>query len=212
MRKLIVASVALLLCGILASTAYSISRGEQDQDPSDADAYVSRDGFEFEYQFGILDEDGEARYVAQMPTLASGERFTVRLRAKQPSFAYLFVSDGSGHYALMAPSSQDDDGLATKTARQRWITLPDEDAVMRLDERRGVERVYLVVAPRRVAEIERLADARDELSVSEDWLIELRNRVGAKSRWTRQQVGASVRATYSGAAVVALEDASFRHE
>jgi hypothetical protein len=46
---------------------------------------------------------------------------------------------------------------------------------MRLDDRRGIERVYVVVANRRVPEIERLIDEGDP-EVSDSWLIVLRSR------------------------------------
>jgi hypothetical protein len=214
MRKLMAASLVLTVCVALAASAQSIRSGVHDDEQDDFDfeaPSAARGTLDFDYQFGIVDEGGDARYVSQVPTLASGERFTVRVRARQTAYAYLFVTDGSGHYTLMPPESNGP-GMATRVERQRWTTIPDEHAVMRLDDRRGVERVYLVVAPRRVAEIERLAQGGDELSVSEDWLVELRSRVAARSRWTKEQIGTLVRARYTGGSAVALEDIAFRHE
>jgi hypothetical protein len=200
---LIVAAVCVGLALVFGPASQSISR----QDPGDGGlgARPAGGALDFEYQFGTMG-DGEApRYFGQLPALQSGERFTVRVRPQQAVFAYLFVTDGRGRYTLLP--SDTDDGVGTFLPRDRWSRVPDERAVLRLDENRGVERVYLVVSKSRVPEIERLVE--DEQSVSDDWLIDLRTRVVGRGRWTRTLAETAVRASYTGA--IAVEDAAFRH-
>jgi hypothetical protein len=219
MKKTYVAAFAVGLCLLVAvATAQSVSRDAQDRDRYPDDRYAdevdeerpaSRAALDFDYQFGIVEPNGDARYVSRIAALGSGERFTVRLRSRASAYAYLFVSNAEGGFSLVAPegNDRDEERAGTPTSGQRWVTLPDERAVMRLDDRRGIERVYVVVANRRVPEIERLIDDRDP-EVSESWLIALRNR-GARARWTRQYTETYVRA--NGSLALAVEDASFAH-
>jgi uncharacterized protein DUF4384 len=203
MRRILIAVSCFALYIVLCAAAQSVSRDGQSVDTPARSA----SGLDFEYQFGVVGDEGAPKYVSQLQALHSGDRFTVRLRSQHAAYAYLFVTDSSGEY-LMMPADQAARGVGSAVEARTWTELPDEGAVFRLDDRRGVERVYIVVSRNRLGEIERLDAGR---SLGDDWLIDLRNRLAGRSRWTRQQLGTSIHATYSGGAV-AFEDSAFRHQ
>ena len=204
MRNTASALLVLTACLGIASTTHTISRDPQsDARPSGIEtAPATGRGLEFEYQFGLVDDDD--RFVGQLAALTSGDRFTVRMRARARAYAYAFISNGEGDFSLLAPGGE---ALATSVAANQWVTVPDRDSVLRLDENRGVERIYLVVAARPVPAIERLRD--EGATVSEGWLLALRSQLVGRSRWSREFRGATMRAVYAGD--VAIEDASFAH-
>jgi hypothetical protein len=157
---------------------------------------------EFEYQFGL--EEGE-RFVGIPRDLASGDRFVVRFRSSEPLYACLFVTNSAGSYTAMRA----DDGEAPCARVGRaWSVLPDSEAVLRLDEKKGVERLYLIVSRRPAAEFADMPDA-----VSEAWLISMRDRYGKSGRWTHELGPESMSVSYraAGGAAVAVEQLTFNH-
>ncbi len=197
MRKRWIAAVTVVLAVVILPGWATTQRG-QDVDRVAGD-------LQFEYQFGV--DDGE-RLVGIPADLASGDRFVVRLRANEPAYACLFVTDTAGSYSLMRV--EDGEEPCARVGKS-WSVLPDAEAMMRLDEREGVERLYLVVSREPIVEVEDMpADDR----VTESWLVALRDRYTKGARWTHQLKPQSVTVSYRGTregAMVAVEQLTFNH-
>lgn len=194
-----IAALALLSYPGLTTTA------QRRQGVDVGDAPMATGDLQFEYQFGI--DEGE-RLVGIPSDLASGDRFVVRMRANQTAYACLFVTNGAGTYTLMRVA--DGEEACTRVGRA-WSVLPDADAVMRLDENEGVERLYLVVSRHPIDEVE---DLDEDTRMPESWLVALRDRYGKGVRWTHEHKAQSMNVMYRGArgaSVVAVEQLTFNH-
>ena len=201
MRKRWIAAVSVVLAVVILPGWASTQRGQGVD-------CVAGD-LQFEYQFGI---DAGQRFVGIPAGLASGDRFVVRLRANRPAYACLFVTDTAGSYSLMRVEEAEAEAEAPcARVSDAWSVLPDAEAMMRLDDREGVERLYLVVSREPIVEVEDMpADDR----VTESWLVALRDRYGKGARWTHELKPQSVTVSYRGTgegALVAVEHLTFNH-
>lgn len=190
-------ALALITLPALAQRTQDVQRGRANDRAAGQ--------LQFEYQFGIEDDE---RPVGQPSALTSGDRFVVRMRSNQPAYACLFVTNGSGSYSLMRVA--DGESPCARVTHD-WSVLPDEDAIMRLDEREGVERIYLVVSHGPLPEID---DMPASNQVTESWLLQLRDRYAAAARWTRELKAESVNVSYRGTRrdpIVAVEQLTFDH-
>ena len=200
--------IAALSTGLAVITVPGLATTAQRTRGVDvADSGTPAGELQFEYQFGI--DEGE-RLVGIPSELASGDRFVVRLRSNQPAYACLFVTNGAGSYTLIRAEDGGSDQPCARVNRT-WSVLPDQEAMMRLDDREGVERLYLVVSRRPIAEIEEM---RGDENLAESWLVALRDRYGKGARWTHELKAQSLTVSYHGArgaAVVAVEQLTFNH-
>jgi hypothetical protein len=105
------------------------------------------------------------------------------------------VTNGAGSYTLMRAEDADGGQPCTRVSRT-WSVLPDPEAMMRLDDKEGVERLYLVVSRRPIAEID---DLHGDEDLAESWLVALRDRYGTGARWSHEHKAQSMNVTYRGA-------------
>jgi uncharacterized protein DUF4384 len=200
MRNRWIAAVTLG-CGLLTAPGLAMQRAQGIDRGSDRTRPAG--DLQFEYQFGI----GDGNRLVGVPTaLESGDRFVVRLRSNQPAYACLFVTNSAGSYTLMRVNEDGEEPCAR--VRSAWTVLPDPSAVMRLDDREGVERLYLVVSREPIVEVDDMPER-----VTESWLVALRDRYGSGARWTHELKPESMKVSYRGGRgeVVAVEQLTFNH-
>lgn len=162
----------------------------------------------------VLEQSEKTREVGMLQELRSGDRFHVRIRPKQPSYAYLFVAR-AGAFNLVLPGERSGSRTA-QVARDQWNTLPDQDWLRFDDKERGAERMYLFVSTSPVDEIEELfEEGRKGDAVDETWLLDLRNKLDGEGTTTVTRAADVVRVAHrrrgTGAAVV-IEELNVRHK
>jgi hypothetical protein len=211
MMKALITS-AFVAAVAVAATAQITRTPDDDRESGIVDRSIETDRIEFDYQFGVAGSAGREHYVAEMPDLESGDTFKVRFRASQRLYVYLFTSNSDGTLSLLTPGAGAEDSHqdAMLVKSRSWVTLPDQNATLRLDEHRGTEHIYLLAAPRPIEEIESLSDAGgNPESVSESWLRRLRDRRGT-GHADRMYKRDFVHASFPGDRL-AIEEVTFSH-
>lgn len=137
------------------------SRGAQDS------ATIGKAPAAAKLQASILLQQSN-RKLKEMPTdemFYSGERFRLKLRSDRDGYLYVLLRDAQGQAQLIYPSAQDLDDTDNKIARNQAQSVPARD-FFRFDETAGTERVWVVVAPRPLADLDRAARDGGELSAN----------------------------------------------
>ncbi|MFQ5843767.1 MAG: hypothetical protein ACE5JG_02140 [Planctomycetota bacterium] len=102
--------------------------------------------FWFRWAFWAVAKDGKPVAVDQRTTLAGGTELHMRLETVEPARVYLVHRSGQGEVSVLAAG---EDGRIHEPL----------GAGRRLDDRPGLERFHLIVAPQPLAALERLAKA-----------------------------------------------------
>ena len=86
----------------------------------------------------------------------SGERFRLKLRSDRDGYLYVLLRDSQGQTQLIYPAPDDLDTGDNRIARNQTQAVPARD-YFRFDENPGTERVWVVVSPRPIADLDRIA-------------------------------------------------------
>ena len=207
MRRLTVL-FAWVLVGLVAAGSVEAQR-QGTGDEAQRWARIN-DRLELSYTLEIEGEEGGP--VAVTDGFESGDRFTLRVRPTDEVYLYLFVSNTEGGFTLVAPRLAEDGSLPGPAAGGADAQLPAAGS-LRLDERPGIERLYLLASTKRLVEVEEVLDD-GQRQVGEAWLIDLRDNYARNGTLTRQVRNQAVRLDYRqrgrGAAVV-FEAIVMRH-
>jgi hypothetical protein len=93
----------------------------------------------------------------------SGERFRLKLRSDRDGYLYVLLRDPQGQSQLIFPSAQDLDETDNRIERNKTQSVPARD-FFRFDENAGTERVWVVVSPRPLADLDRAARQGGDLT------------------------------------------------
>jgi len=108
---------------------------------------------------------GAGRQTKEMPTdemFYSGERFRLKLRSEQEGYLYVLLRDSQGQSQLMFPTGDDLDQSDHRISRNRTQAFPSRD-FFRFDENPGTERMWVLVSPRPLADLDRAARRGGEI-------------------------------------------------
>jgi hypothetical protein len=139
-----------------------------------------------DYAFVVRQGDRE-QTIGALRELKTGDQFKLRVRSRQPIWAYFFVSSDEQTFDLVLPK-EGEQGQSASVGRNRWTELPAGDEWLRFDRKRGIERLYLVLATAKVPDIEDLIKSgRKAPGVDETWVLDLRQKYGAGMTSGRDQ-------------------------
>ncbi len=143
--------------------------------------------------------------------LDSGAGFRVRLRPAQECYVYLVAQRGSDDFRLLLPDRRTQRGK-NRLARSKDFTWPQE-GWLRLDEKSGVERLYLILADRQIPELEARFALR-EVSFPESVIVEIRDRYQGITTYRRKVTDQRVKVRFKsrgGEAALLIEEIAIRH-
>ncbi len=157
--------------------------------------------------YSLVPEDGSAP-TSFARELVVGEGFRLSLRSTREGYVYVLVREGD-HLLLLLPQTR---GTKEHRLEKRRTFVWPRDGWLRLDERPGAERLYLVFAPRRLRDLEGAEDAAAVLSDS--LLLDLRDRYHTDSHYSRDVSPRRVVVRHSsrdGVMPVLIEEIVLRH-
>lgn len=109
----------------------------------------------------LLDEDtGRLRQVSDQRAFYDGQRFKLSVRPNQSGYLYVLCLSSLGDVKLLHPATPS----ANRVERGQWASFP-ENAWFRFDQDAGTEKVYVVLSPRPIAELDEAAAKGGELSL-----------------------------------------------
>jgi hypothetical protein len=109
--------------------------------------------FEFRYVLG-REQNGTVVPVSPLSPFETGDRLRIQVMPSQESYCYLAIGRSDGRFELLGASRLAARGPALA---DEWVELPDS-GWLRLDQRPGIEMIYLVVASAPVRELDELWD------------------------------------------------------
>ncbi|MGO9271185.1 MAG: hypothetical protein ACLQOO_13170 [Terriglobia bacterium] len=124
--------------------------------------------FEFRYVLG-REQNGTVVPVSPLSPFETGDRLRIRVLASQESYCYVAIGRSDGRFELLGASRLAARRLAFA---DEWVDLPDS-GWLRLDQRPGIEMLYLIVTSAPVRELDELWDVG---RLSETALLKIRER------------------------------------
>lgn len=165
-----------------------------------------------EVAYSLMLQDGESEVAASLlDGLDSGDGFRVRMRPAQECFVYLIGQREPGDLRLLLPDRRTRRGK-NRLARGKDFTWPRE-GWLRLDQARGIERLYLILADRQIPELEARFALR-RLSFPESVIVEIRDRYQGATTYRREVKDERVKVRFKsrdGEAALLIEEIAIRH-
>lgn len=154
-------------------------------------APAADDSLAFQYTIERDQEssDIEAAFLRGFET-KDGLRLKVKL--SQQSYCYVLMSASDGKYHLSFPDRGTLKGGGLPV--NEWARIP-KSTFLRMGEDPKVERMYIIVAARRVPELDDLA-AQGQAVLSEATVLEIRDRYHGKGTYSRNLDGRTVSIKY----------------
>ena len=173
---------------------------------------AAADHGKIEVAYSLLLQDGKEEIATSLlDGLDSGDGFRVRLRPAQECFLYLVSQRGDGDFRLLLPDRRTLRGK-NRLDGGRDFTWPQE-GWLRLDERQGVERLFLILADRQIPELEARYALR-KVSFPESVLVDLRDRYQGITNYRRKVNDERVKVRFksrNGEAALLIEEIAIRH-
>jgi hypothetical protein len=172
-------------------------------------AVASGAGRKFEFRY-VLGSERNGAVVPANPLSAfeTGDRLRLRLMPSQESYCYVAIGRSDGRFELI-PEPQTAE-YRRPTPAGSWVELPDS-GWLRLDQKPGIEMLYLIVTSTPVREIEEL---RSLGRFSESALLKIRDLYQSGVASDRAAAGELVRVrheTHDDRPIVVLEPIRLRH-
>ena len=145
------AAIGVGLCALAAPPAAASQR----QDPKARGIFLAGGGeaSRLGVKFWIALKRGETlQDVQTTETFRSGDAFKLRFESNMDGFAYVFQEGTTGRRSLLFPLPQD--AGANRVAKFATVAVPPGTAYFQFDQNPGMEKVYLIVSRRPVADIE----------------------------------------------------------
>lgn len=141
----------------------------------------------------------------------TGDRFRLKIKPKKDCYAYLVVERNPGDFRLLYPSGRSERGknLLAKKKDFIWPRV----GWLRLDERAGTERMYLILSAERIYELEARFALADK-AFPESVLLDIRDRYSTDENAYRRVIDdESVRVKFrsQGLPAVLIEEITLRH-
>lgn len=175
-------------------------------------AAFAADTAKLEVAYSLLLQNGKGPIATSLlDGLESGDGFRVRMRPAQECYLYLIAQRGRDDFRLMLPDRRTQRGK-NRLARGKEFTWPQE-GWLRLDEKSGVERMYLILADRQIPELEaRFALAKT--SFPESVIVDIRDRYQGITKYKRKVNDERIKVRFKsrdGEAVLLIEEIAIRH-
>ncbi len=176
------------------------------------DAVSAADTAKIEVAYSLLLQNGKHPIAASLlDGLDSGDGFRVRMRPAQECYVYLVAQRGRDDFRLMLPDRRTMRGK-NRLARGKDFTWPQE-GWLRLDEKSGVERLYLILADRQIPELEARFALR-QIAFPESVIIEIRDRYQGITTYKRKVKDERIKVRFKsrdGEAALLIEEIAIRH-
>ncbi len=141
----------------------------------------------------------------------TGDRFRLRLEPKKDCYAYLVVERGRGDFRLLYPDGRSRRGKNLLAKKKEFIW--PQEGWLRLDERTGMERMYLILSAERIYELEARFALADK-AFPESVLVDIRDRYSTDESTYRRVIDderVRVRFRSQGLPAVLIEEITLRH-
>lgn len=164
-----------------------------------------------EIAYSLLEQEDYPAASSLKDGLDTGDGFRVRLRPSQECYVYLVAQRDAEDFRLLLPDRRTQRGR-NRLAKGKDFTWPQE-GWLRLDDDRGVERLYLIVSDRQVAELEARYALR-QLALPELAIVEIRDRYQGSNAYRRRVNDERVKVRFKsrdGEAALLIEEIVFRH-
>ena len=173
---------------------------------------AAADGTKLEVAYSLLLKDGKHSVATNLlDGMDSGDAFRVHLRPAQERYLYLVAGRGRNDFRLLLPDRRTLRGK-NRLARKQDFTWPRE-GWLRLDQQRGLERLYLILADRPIPELEARFALR-EVSFPESVIVEIRDRYQGVTSYRRKVEDERVKVRFKsrdGEAALLIEEIMIRH-
>lgn len=163
-----------------------------------------------EVAYSLLLEGGKPP-VGLLDGLDSGDGLRVRMRPAQECYVYLVAQRGRDDFRLLLPDRRTLRGK-NRLERGKHFTWPQE-GWLRLDQKSGVERMYLILADRQIPELE-ARFALNKTSFPEFVIVDIRDRYQGVTKYKRKVKDDRVKVRFKsrdGEAALLIEEIAIRH-
>lgn len=173
---------------------------------------ATADTAKLEVAYSLLLQNGSHAIATNLlDGLDSGDGFRVRMRPGQECFVYLIAQRGRNDFRLMLPDRRTQRGK-NRLDRGKDFTWPQE-GWLRLDEKSGVERLFLILADRQIPELEARYALR-KVSFPESVIVDIRDRYQGVTTYKRKVKDERVKVSFKsrdGEAALLIEEIAIRH-
>ena len=173
---------------------------------------ATADSARIEVAYSLLLQAGDRPVATSLlDGLDTGDGFRVRLRPGQESYVYLIAQRGRDDFRLLLPDRRTMRGK-NRLERGEDFTWPRE-GWLRLDQDRGVERLYLILADRQIPELEARYALR-KASFPESVIVDIRDRyqgvTTTRRKVTDERIKVKLKSRGAEAALL-IEEIAIRH-
>ncbi len=175
------------------------------------DAVSAAETTRIDVAYSLLLQGDDPIATGLLDGLDSGDGFRVRMRPAQECYLYLIAQRGRDDFRLMLPDRRTGRGK-NRLARGKDFTWPQE-GWLRLDEKSGVERLYLILADRQIPELE-ARFALHKVSFPESVIVDIRDRYQGITTTKRKVKDERVKVRFksrNGEAALLIEEIAIRH-
>lgn len=141
----------------------------------------------------------------------TGDSFRLRIKPKKDCYAYLVAERDPGDLRLLYPDVRTRRGQNRLTKRKEFVW--PQEGWLRLDERAGTERMYLILSAERIYELEARFALADR-AFPESVLVDIRDRYSTEESTYRRVIDderVRVRFRSQGLPAVLIEEITLRH-